>query len=146
MLPCFFLRKAALCLYVSPGTKYTQYSLHNVHLQYPWVMNLTKHPRILQVITAVLGLDVILLDSRFICKYPTPVKPAEEEKIAQSNGHAEKDELPYVAWHQDMRSILLNRQRSKHVFVLLSFVSLYLFVQVLGYRWWPCSFCVARFG
>uniref|UniRef100_I3KN28 Zgc:174917 n=1 Tax=Oreochromis niloticus TaxID=8128 RepID=I3KN28_ORENI len=61
------------------GTKYTQYSLHNVHLQYPWVMNLTKHPRILQVITAVLGPDVILLDSRFIY------------------------ELPYVAWHQDMR-------------------------------------------
>ncbi|XP_063344772.1 probable alpha-ketoglutarate-dependent hypophosphite dioxygenase [Pelmatolapia mariae] len=85
------------------GTEYTQYSLHNVHLQYPWVMNLTKHPHILQVITAVLGPDVILLDSRFICKYPTPVKPAKEEKIAQSNGHAEKDELSYVAWHQDMR-------------------------------------------
>uniref|UniRef100_A0A3B3YEY3 Uncharacterized protein n=1 Tax=Poecilia mexicana TaxID=48701 RepID=A0A3B3YEY3_9TELE len=67
------------------GTAYTQYSLHNVHLQYPWVMSLTKHPRILRVIQAILGPDVILLDSRFICKYPT-IKP-----------------LPYVAWHQDMR-------------------------------------------
>lgn len=92
-----------LCLYIYPGTEYTQYSLHNAHLQYPWVINLTKHPHILQVITAVLGPDVILLDSRFICKYPASVKPAKEETIAQSNGHAEKDELPYVAWHQDMR-------------------------------------------
>lgn len=85
------------------GTEYTQYSLHNVHLQYPWVMNLTKHPRILQVIQAILGPDVILLDSRFICKYPT-VKPAklQESKTDQSKPDGD-DELPYVAWHQDMR-------------------------------------------
>ncbi|PWA23658.1 hypothetical protein CCH79_00005983, partial [Gambusia affinis] len=85
------------------GTEYTQYSLHNVHLQYPWVMNLTKHPRILQVIQAILGPDVILLDSRFICKYPT-VKPTklQESKTDQSKPDGD-DELPYVAWHQDMR-------------------------------------------
>lgn len=53
-------------------------------------MNLTKHPQILQVVKAILGPDVILLDSRFICKYPTQ----------KSDGN---DELPYVAWHQDMR-------------------------------------------
>uniref|UniRef100_A0A8C6T6F9 Zgc:174917 n=1 Tax=Neogobius melanostomus TaxID=47308 RepID=A0A8C6T6F9_9GOBI len=73
------------------GIEYTSYSLHNVHLKYDWVMALTKHPRVLEVVRAVLGPDVILLDSRFICKYPA-LKP---------NGAEE--ELPYVAWHQDMR-------------------------------------------
>lgn len=72
-----------------PGEDYTQYSLHNVHLQYPWVRQLTTHPQILEVIKALLGPDVILLDSRFICKYPV-VSGGEEA-------------LPYVAWHQDMR-------------------------------------------
>nr|XP_046180981.1 phytanoyl-CoA dioxygenase domain-containing protein 1-like [Oncorhynchus gorbuscha] len=57
------------------GEEYTQYSLHNVHLQYPWVMGLAKHPHILQVVQSILGSDVILLDSRFICKYPTTPTP-----------------------------------------------------------------------
>ena len=81
-----------MCLDV-PGEEYTQYSLHNVHLQYPWVSDLTKHPKILQVIKAILGPDVILLDSRFICKYPA-LKP---------DGSSGESGLPYVAWHQDMR-------------------------------------------
>ncbi|XP_054593676.2 L-threonyl-[L-threonyl-carrier protein] 4-chlorinase-like [Nothobranchius furzeri] len=85
------------------GKEYTQYSLHNVHLQYPWVMSLTKHPRILQVIQDVLGLDVLLLDSRFICKYPI-LKPAN---ILENEGSPTKSDgengLPYVAWQQDMR-------------------------------------------
>ncbi|XP_070412015.1 L-threonyl-[L-threonyl-carrier protein] 4-chlorinase-like [Nothobranchius furzeri] len=85
------------------GKEYTQYSLHNVHLQYPWVMSLTKHPRILQVIQAVLGPDVLLLDSRFICKYPI-LKPAN---ILENEGSPTKSDgengLPYIAWHQDMR-------------------------------------------
>uniref|UniRef100_A0A3Q3WAF7 Uncharacterized protein n=1 Tax=Mola mola TaxID=94237 RepID=A0A3Q3WAF7_MOLML len=75
------------------GTEYTQYSLHNVHLQYPWVMDLTKHPQILQVVEAILGPNIILLDSRFICKYPA-LKP---------DGSVGEEGLPYVAWHQDMR-------------------------------------------
>nr|XP_046261963.1 phytanoyl-CoA dioxygenase domain-containing protein 1 [Scatophagus argus] len=75
------------------GQEYTQYSLHCVHLQYPWVRDLTKHPQILKVVKAILGPDVILLDSRFICKYPT-LKP---------DGNAGENEVPYVAWHQDMR-------------------------------------------
>ncbi|XP_068451515.1 probable alpha-ketoglutarate-dependent hypophosphite dioxygenase [Clinocottus analis] len=80
------------------GEEYTQYSLHNVHLQYPWVRNLTKHPQIIQVVKAILGPDIILLDSRFICKYPT-LKPDIQE-----NEEGEiKTALPYVAWHQDMR-------------------------------------------
>ncbi|XP_008282605.1 phytanoyl-CoA dioxygenase domain-containing protein 1 [Stegastes partitus] len=82
------------------GEEYTQYSLHNVHLQYPWVMGLTKHPRVLEVVKAVLGPDVILLDSRFICKYPT-LKPANIQENEENK--PDKNELPYVAWHQDMR-------------------------------------------
>nr|XP_054593665.1 probable alpha-ketoglutarate-dependent hypophosphite dioxygenase [Nothobranchius furzeri] len=66
-------------------------------------MSLTKHPRILQVIQAVLGPDVLLLDSRFICKYPI-LKPAN---ILENEGSPTKSDgengLPYVAWHQDMR-------------------------------------------
>lgn len=76
-----------------PGKEYTQYSLHNVHLQYSWVRDLTKHPQTLQVVKAILGPDVILLDSRFICKYPT----------LTPDGNVGADGLPYVAWHQDMR-------------------------------------------
>ncbi|XP_034037511.1 probable alpha-ketoglutarate-dependent hypophosphite dioxygenase [Thalassophryne amazonica] len=93
----------------STGEAYTQYSLHNVHLQYPWVSVLTKHPRILQVIKAILGPDIILLDSRFICKYPThksetkTLTVASEGEETKSNGAADGNGLPYVAWHQDMR-------------------------------------------
>uniref|UniRef100_A0A3Q1FBU0 Zgc:174917 n=1 Tax=Acanthochromis polyacanthus TaxID=80966 RepID=A0A3Q1FBU0_9TELE len=82
------------------GEEYTQYSLHNVHLQYPWVMGLTKHPRILEVVKAVLGPDVILLDSRFICKYPT-LKTANIQENEENK--PDESKLPYVAWHQDMR-------------------------------------------
>ncbi|KAL0974376.1 hypothetical protein UPYG_G00219630 [Umbra pygmaea] len=88
------------------GQQYTQYSLHNVHLQYPWVMDLAKHPRLLQPVQAILGSDVILLDSRFICKYPTTQRDKStatqqgEEELRSS----EKETVqPFVAWHQDMR-------------------------------------------
>lgn len=71
-------------------------------------MALAKHPKLLEVVTAALGPDVILLDSRFICKYPVCNKPA---KTQQSNGiiqpndtrNKEKDSMPFVAWHQDMK-------------------------------------------
>lgn len=90
------------------GTEYTQYSLHNVHLQYPWVMNLTKHAQILKVVQAVLGADVILLDSRFICKYPAlKAETIHEGNQSKPDGNDEGDALPYVAWHQDMRFISL---------------------------------------
>ncbi|XP_040904261.1 L-proline trans-4-hydroxylase-like [Toxotes jaculatrix] len=88
------------------GEEYTQYSLHNVHLQYPWVMGLIKHPRVLQAVKAALGPDIILLDSRFICKYPA-LKPANiqesEEGETKPDGNTGENGLPYVAWHQDMR-------------------------------------------
>lgn len=84
------------------GKEYTQYSLHNVHLQYPWVMGLAKHPRVLQVIEAILGPDVILLDSRFICKYPVLDPDILKEEVKR-DGDLQEGGLPYVAWHQDMR-------------------------------------------
>ncbi|XP_035525346.1 probable alpha-ketoglutarate-dependent hypophosphite dioxygenase [Morone saxatilis] len=85
------------------GEEYTQYSLHNVHLEYPWVRNLTKHPQILKVIKAILGPDVILLDSRFICKYPIRKPDNQEDEEGETKPVVEGNGLPYVAWHQDMR-------------------------------------------
>ncbi|TKS72490.1 Phytanoyl-CoA dioxygenase domain-containing protein 1 [Collichthys lucidus] len=75
------------------GVEYTKYSLHNVHLQYPWLSKPSW------------ALTVILLDSRFICKYPT-LKPdiqENEEGETKHDGSVGEDTLPYVAWHQDMR-------------------------------------------
>ncbi|KAE8584155.1 hypothetical protein XENTR_v10020848 [Xenopus tropicalis] len=73
------------------GKEYTQYNLHNIHMQYEWVMNLAAHPKLLDAITAVLGPNVILLDSRFICKYPSSDVPHKDNTA------------PYVAWHQDIK-------------------------------------------
>ena len=90
------------------GKEYTQYSLHNVHLQYQWVMALAENPRLLEAIKAVVGPDVLLLDSRFICKYPiSGGGPATD----QAEGTAPDAQLPYVAWHQDMRYTTLYMQQ-----------------------------------
>ena len=51
-----------------------------------WVLRLATHPNMLAPLKAILGPNLILLDSRFITKYPTP-----EDKDA------------FVAWHQDVR-------------------------------------------
>ncbi|XP_029970378.1 uncharacterized protein LOC115405073 [Salarias fasciatus] len=96
------VRRAFSALEEEFGEAYCQYSLHNVHLQYPWVLDLTKHPHILQVVKALLGPDVILLDSRFICKYPT-LKPGSVQENDDKQRAAGGSDLPYVAWHQDMR-------------------------------------------
>ncbi|XP_023672256.1 probable alpha-ketoglutarate-dependent hypophosphite dioxygenase [Paramormyrops kingsleyae] len=93
------------------GQEYTQYSLHNVHQQYDWVMALVKHPRVLEVVKTILGPDILLLDSRFICKYPTGRNSTSSGQGANdttsdiNGGSISKDMpgLPYVAWHQDMR-------------------------------------------
>ncbi|XP_029463308.1 phytanoyl-CoA dioxygenase-like [Rhinatrema bivittatum] len=73
------------------GKEYTQYSLHNIHLEHEWVMKLAAHPRALEAMTAVLGPNLILLDSRFICKYPSSDVPHKGNTV------------PYVAWHQDIK-------------------------------------------
>ncbi|XP_052470117.1 L-threonyl-[L-threonyl-carrier protein] 4-chlorinase-like [Carassius gibelio] len=92
------------------GEDYTAYSLHNIHTECDWVMALAKHPKLLEVVTAVLGPDIILLDSRFICKYPVCNKPAKTQEIQLNNTCSkekdrteETDGLPFVAWHQDMK-------------------------------------------
>ncbi|TSL89857.1 Phytanoyl-CoA dioxygenase domain-containing protein 1 [Bagarius yarrelli] len=74
-------------------------------MTYDWVMALGKHPKVLEVITAVLGPDVLLLDSRFICKYPVSKQSKTEESNGQTNGSEQESDpgLPYVAWHQDMK-------------------------------------------
>ncbi|XP_023672179.1 L-threonyl-[L-threonyl-carrier protein] 4-chlorinase-like [Paramormyrops kingsleyae] len=93
------------------GQEYTQYSLHNVHQQYDWVMALVKHPRVLEVVKTILGPDILLLDSRFICKYPTGHNSTSSGQGANDitsnimGGSISKNmpRLPFVAWHQDMR-------------------------------------------
>nr|KAI8749440.1 putative alpha-ketoglutarate-dependent hypophosphite dioxygenase [Biomphalaria glabrata] len=70
------------------GQENATYSLHNKHLTDEWVLRLTSHPNMLKPLKAVLGPNLILLDSRFICKYPVG---KDEEKEA------------FVAWHQDVR-------------------------------------------
>ncbi|XP_053555081.1 L-threonyl-[L-threonyl-carrier protein] 4-chlorinase [Bombina bombina] len=71
--------------------EYCQFNLHNLHMQYEWVMNLAVHPNVLKAITAILGPDVILLDCRFICKYSSSDVPLQDNKAQ------------HVAWHQDMK-------------------------------------------
>ena len=79
-----------LSVSVSPGQENATYSLHNVHMTKQWVLRLATHPKLLAPLQAVLGHDLLLLDSRFITKYPTPT---------------EKD--AFVAWHQDVRYLLV---------------------------------------
>lgn len=90
------------------GEEYTAYSLHNIHMECDWVMALAKHPKLLEVVTAALGPDVLLLDSRFICKYPVTKKRQNNAIINHCDGKKEadsneKDGMPFVAWHQDMK-------------------------------------------
>ncbi|KAH9508921.1 Phytanoyl-CoA dioxygenase domain-containing protein 1 [Bulinus truncatus] len=70
------------------GQDNATYSLHNKHLTDEWVLRLTTHPKMLSPLKAILGPNLILLDSRFICKYPVG---KDEDKEA------------FVAWHQDVR-------------------------------------------
>ncbi|XP_059166185.1 phytanoyl-CoA dioxygenase domain-containing protein 1-like [Physella acuta] len=70
------------------GEENATYSLHNKHLTDEWVLRLATHPNMLKPLKTLLGPNLFLLDSRFICKYPVS---AAEEKEA------------FVAWHQDVR-------------------------------------------
>ncbi|RUS91356.1 hypothetical protein EGW08_000873 [Elysia chlorotica] len=62
--------------------------MHNLHVKEEWVLRLATHPKMLAPLKAILGPNMILLDSRFICKYP--VGPGEDKEA-------------FVAWHQDAR-------------------------------------------
>uniref|UniRef100_A0A0B6Y972 Phytanoyl-CoA dioxygenase n=2 Tax=Arion vulgaris TaxID=1028688 RepID=A0A0B6Y972_9EUPU len=70
------------------GEENATYSLHNKHLTDEWVLRLTTHPNMLRPLKEILGPNLMLLDSRFICKYP--VRDNEEKEA-------------FVAWHQDVR-------------------------------------------
>ncbi|KAK3089674.1 hypothetical protein FSP39_005532 [Pinctada imbricata] len=72
------------------GKDNATYSLHNIHLENKWVLDTASHPNVLKPVTDILGPNVILLDSRFICKYPCHVENTEEVQH-------------FVAWHQDVR-------------------------------------------
>ncbi|XP_078679189.1 L-threonyl-[L-threonyl-carrier protein] 4-chlorinase-like [Branchiostoma floridae x Branchiostoma belcheri] len=74
------------------GKENAQYSLHNAHMQHEFAMQAAAHPTVVRVLTDILGPNVFLLDSRFICKYP----------VSQVSG-GKPDVEPYVAWHQDVR-------------------------------------------
>lgn len=80
----------SLCNYfvLCSGKENAAYSLHNRHLEDRRVLELAARPALLGPLQGVLGPDVILLDSRFICKYPS-----------EDDGKPDR----YVAWHQDMR-------------------------------------------
>lgn len=69
------------------GKEASQYSFHNIHLAHQWVLQIASHPNILKPVKDILGSNVMLLDSRFICKYP------ESDNGVQA----------FVAWHQDMK-------------------------------------------
>ncbi|XP_014779083.1 uncharacterized protein LOC106875445 [Octopus bimaculoides] len=71
------------------GKENSQYSLHNVHTKLPWVMKMAAHPNILHPLRAILGDNIFVLDSRFICKYP-------DKENSRMDGAKQ-----YVAWHQD---------------------------------------------
>ncbi|OWF47403.1 uncharacterized protein LOC110454422 [Mizuhopecten yessoensis] len=72
------------------GKEDAQFSLHNVHLKHPWLMDIVSHPKLLHPVRQILGQNIVLLDSRFFCKYP-------ETELSKPNGS------PFVAWHQDIR-------------------------------------------
>lgn len=73
------------------GKSASQYSYHNIHVKHRWVLQTATHKNILDPVRDILGGNVILLDSRFICKYPS-----DEMKT-------ESGDDPFVAWHQDMK-------------------------------------------
>ncbi|XP_061182481.1 phytanoyl-CoA dioxygenase domain-containing protein 1-like [Saccostrea echinata] len=73
------------------GKKSSQYSFHNIHVKHQWVLQVATHPNLLKPIREILGPNIILLDSRFICKYP------------DAEMRSEGGDSAFVAWHQDMK-------------------------------------------
>ncbi len=64
------------------GTEKCEIGLIDWHFEYEFIWKLAKHPKIVDVIEALIGPDVMLLATHFFCKY----------------GPREK----FVAWHQDV--------------------------------------------
>lgn len=68
------------------GREKCQIGLLDRHFDLPFVRDITVHPRVLDVVEAAIGPDIILLATHFFCKYPA-ADPASER---------------FVAWHQDV--------------------------------------------
>jgi len=64
------------------GRDISRIGLVNRHETDPFVWELASHPRILDVLQALVGPDLLLIGTHFFCKYPDPAA--------------------YVAWHQDV--------------------------------------------
>ena len=55
------------------GRSATQYGVHNRHKDLRWVYDLACAPEVLDVVEEILGPDITLLDSRFVCKHALTV-------------------------------------------------------------------------
>ena len=64
------------------GKDKCQIGLANLHLQHRFIWELTTHPQVMDVIQQVMGDDILVMGTRFFCKYP--------------------DGKRFVAWHQDI--------------------------------------------
>jgi hypothetical protein len=66
------------------GKENCQIGLQARHMDEPFIWELATDSRVLDIMQAVMGDDVLLLSTHFFCKYP------------------EKDSKSFVAWHQDI--------------------------------------------
>ena len=57
-----------------------------------WMADLCIHPKIIDVMKKILGLNIVLLSSTIFTKYPTK----KEEKSETFSGD-------FVGWHQDLK-------------------------------------------
>lgn len=64
------------------GKEKCQIGLANLHLQHRFIWELTTHPKVMDIVQQVMGEDILVLGTRFFCKYP--------------------DGKRFVAWHQDI--------------------------------------------
>ncbi|MCA9652288.1 MAG: phytanoyl-CoA dioxygenase family protein [Myxococcales bacterium] len=67
------------------GRPDAQLKLLDAHLEERFVWEIATHPRILDALEAVIGPDILLLGTHFICKYGEALQPDA-----------------FIAWHQDL--------------------------------------------
>jgi ectoine hydroxylase-related dioxygenase (phytanoyl-CoA dioxygenase family) len=68
------------------GRERCQVGLLDRHFDLPFVREIATHPRVLDVVEAAIGPDIVLLATHFFCKYPSADAASER----------------FVAWHQDV--------------------------------------------
>ena len=69
-------RKRFDALEAEVGLEASAYSLHNRHADLRWVYDLVTAPELLDTVEQLLGPNIMLLDSRFICKHGLTVRAA----------------------------------------------------------------------